>query len=181
MKSKNEGKSSPIINEKIYYDKMQVISLDGKNMGILSRKEALKLAEEIGLDLVLMADSGGEGHPVVKVMDYGKALYSKKKQLTDAKKHQKSIQIKEIKLRPKIGEHDYQTKINQAIQFLKEGKHVKFTLMFKGREAVSRDERGQDLFDKVNTSFEQEGLTKITQEKDLKTSGSWSRVYYLKK
>ena len=181
MKSKIDGKSIPAVNEKILFDKMQVISYDGKNLGVLSKKEALKLALDAGLDLVLMADQGGEGYPVAKILDFGKALYAKKKQIADAKKHQKIIQVKEIKLRPKIGEHDYQTKINQAAQFLKDLKHVKITLMFKGREAVGLNERGLEFFDKINNSFEQLGLNKMVQEKDAKTSNSWSRVYYLKK
>ena len=86
-------------------------------------------------------------------MDFGKALYAKKKQQAEAKKSQKVIQVKEIKLRPKIGEHDYQTKINQAIDFLKDGKHLKVTLMFKGREAAMREERGEELFRKIDESF----------------------------
>lgn len=171
----------PLINEKIRFDKMQVISHDGKNLGILAREEALKLARQTDLDLVVIADQGGEGYPVVKVMDFGKVLYAKKKQQAEAKKHQKVIQVKEIKLRPKIGEHDYQTKINQAVQFLKDGKHLKVTLMFRGRETATREERGQEIFDKINKSFEEAGLTKLVQEKDAKAAQFWSRVYYLKK
>ena len=116
--------------------------------GILSRDEALKLARQADLDLVLLSEKGGEGQPVVKIMDFGKALYAKKKQLAEAKKHQKVIEVKELKLRPKIGEHDYQTKMNQAIQFLKEGKHLKVTLMFKGREAAMRDEKEKSFLQK---------------------------------
>ncbi len=171
----------PLINEKIRFDKMQVISHDGKNLGILAREEALKLARQTDLDLVVIADQGGEGYPVVKVMDFGKVLYAKKKQQAEAKKHQKVIQVKEIKLRPKIGEHDYQTKINQAVQFLKDGKHLKVTLMFRGRETATREERGQEIFDKIDKSFEEAGLTKLVQEKDAKAAQFWSRVYYLKK
>jgi translation initiation factor IF-3 len=182
---KEKNGTGPLINEKIRFDKMQVISHDGKNLGLLSRDEALKLARLAELDLVTIAERGGEGHPVVKIMDFGKVLYAKKKQLAEAKKNQKVIQVKEIKLRPKIGEHDYRTKINQAIQFLKDGKHLKVTLMFKGRETTSKEERGEDLFDKIAKSFEEAGLTKLVQEKDSKsgagTSQFWSRIYYLKK
>jgi translation initiation factor IF-3 len=175
------GVATPPINENIRFPKVQVITHDGKNLGIVAIDEALKLAEKAGLDLVLMSQMGGEGVPVVKIMDFGKALYAKKKQLADAKKHQKSIQVKEIKLRPKIGEHDYQTKINQAIQFLTSGKHLKITLMFKGRESLTIDKRGKELFDKIDASFQQAGLTKIMYEKDTKSSQLWSRIYYLKK
>ena len=180
LKAKNEV-AVPLINEKIRFDKMQVISHDGINLGVLSRDEALRVARQAELDLVLIAERGGEGLPVVKVMDLGKALYAKKKQQADSKKNQKVIQVKEIKLRLKIGEHDFQTKLNQAVQFLKEGKHLKVTLMFRGRETATRDERGAELFEKINSSFEQAGLTKLANEKDSKAAQLWSRIYYLKK
>ena len=139
------------------------------------------MAEDAGLDLVMLSESGKDGVPVVKIMDFGKALYEKKKKQTEAKKHQKVIQVKEIKIRPKIGEHDYQTKIKQAIQFLKEGKRLKITLFFKGRENVAKDERGYELFDKINKSFDEHGLAKnLVQEKDTKLGQYWSRIYYLK-
>jgi translation initiation factor IF-3 len=178
MKTKDD---SQLINEKIRYDKIQVITHDGRNLGIISRDEALRLARQENLDLVLLTESGSEGYPLAKIMDFGKALYAKKKQQNEAKKHQKVIQIKEIKLRPKIGEHDYMTKINQAIQFLKDGKHLKVTLMFRGREAAMRDERGEQIFSKINQNLEEAGLHKAAFEKDAKTPQSWSRIYYLKK
>lgn len=181
MKAKNESGPIAVINEKIRFDKMQVITNDGKNVGVKSKDEALRMARAAELDLVLLTESGNEGFPVVKIMDFGKALYAKKKQLADAKKHQKVIQVKEIKLRPKIGEHDFQTKINQSVQFLKEGKHLKVTLMFKGRESAMRDERGTELFNKIDATFEAAGLNKIASEKDAKTPQLWSRIYYLKK
>jgi len=181
LKSRIEGKTSPAINEKINFDKMQVISHEGKSLGVLYKNDALKIAAENKLDLVLMSDTGGEGYPVAKIMDFGKALYAKKKQIATAKKHQKTIEVKELKLRPKIGEHDYQTKVNQAVQFLKDSKHVKITLMFKGREASNLNERGSQLFDKIDKSFEQAGLPKLVQEKDSRSGSLWSRVYYLKK
>ncbi len=180
MKAKNES-NLPLVNERIRFDRLQVISHDGKNLGILSRDQALKMAQATGLDLVLIADMGGEGAPVAKIQDFGKVLYEKKKQQNDAKKNQKVIQIKEIKMRPKISEHDYQTKINQGIEFLKDGKHLKVTLMFRGREATSLEGRGTEMFDKMNKSFEAAGLSKIAQEKDSKTGQFWSRIYYLKK
>lgn len=181
MKPKNEGIATQAINEKIRFEKMQVISHDGKNLGILSRDEALRLARLADLDLVIIAERGSDGYPIVKVMDFGKAIYAKKQQAKDAKKKQQVIQVKELKLRPKIGDHDFQTKVNQAIQFLKEGKHLKVTLMFRGREAAMRDERGTELLAKLDSSFEMAGLTKIAQEKDTKAPQLWSRVYYLKK
>ncbi len=177
---KEGGAASPLINENIKFPKMQVITNEGVNMGVLPRSEALKMAIEADLDLVLIAEQGAEGLPVVKIMNFGKVLYAKKKQLADSKKTQKNIQVKEIKFRPKIGEHDYQTKVNQAVQFLKAGKHLKVTLMFRGREAASLETRGTEIFGKVDDSFEQAGLAKLVKEKDMKSPHMWSRVYYLK-
>lgn len=180
MKPRDERAPSQLINERIRFDKLQVITHDGKNLGIINRDEALRIARSEDLDLVLLADAGSEGVPLAKIMDFGKALYAKKKQQAEAKKSQKVIQIKEIKMRPKIGEHDFNVKLHQAIEFLKEGKHVKFTLMFKGREAAMREERGEEIFKKIDQGFEEAGLTKIMAEKDAKAGQLWSRVYLLK-
>lgn len=178
---KNETKAGPKVNADIPFDALQVISADGKSLGVFSRKEALKIATEAHLDLVLMSEQGGEGYPIAKIMDFGKATYEKRKQVNDAKKRQTTIQIKEIKIRPKIGEHDYQIKINQAIQFLKEGKFVKITLIFKGRESLSLQERGSGFFEKIDQSFIDAGLDKMSYDKDMKTSQFWSKIYHLKK
>lgn len=181
IKPKNSPDLSPLMNEKIRFDRMQLISAQGENLGVVTREEALRQAHSANLDLVLITEQGGEGVPVAKVMDFGKALYAKKKQQADAKKHQKVIQVKEVKMRPKIGEHDFKTKMNQAIDFLNEGKRVKFTLMFKGREMVMREERGAEILTRIEKSFDDAGLSKkIMQEKDLKTPQAWSRVYYTK-
>ena len=172
----------PLMNEAIRYNKMQVIGADGSNLGPLDRETALDFARREHLDLVIIAERGGEGIPVAKIMDFGKVLYAKKKQLAEAKKKQHVIQVKEIKIRPKIAEHDYMTKLNQGVQFLKDGKRVKITLMFKGREAALREERGNELFDKIFQTFEDAGLTKhLVQEKDAKSPQAWSRIYYIKK
>src|ERR1700744_3143797 len=135
-------KNTQLINENIRVSRLQLITHDGQNVGVVSREEALRLAHVAGLDLVLIAEAGAEGVAVAKIMDFGKAIYAKKKKQAEAKKHQKVIQVKELKLRPKIGEHDFITKMNQAIQFLKEGKHLKITLQFRGREITTSEERG---------------------------------------
>lgn len=178
---KDKKETGPLLNEKIRAPRLQLIAEDGRNIGIVSRGEALKLAQEAGLDLVLIAEEGREGVPVAKVMDFGKALYEKKKKQHEAKKHQKVIQVKEIKMGAKIGEHDFQTKMRQAIEFLKDGKRVKFTLFFKGRENATKMERGTELFDKIQKSFEEHDLLKnLGQEADSKLGSLWSRVYFLK-
>jgi translation initiation factor IF-3 len=181
LKVKQDKINLPLINEKIKAEKLQVISSEGKNLGILKRQEALELARNANLDLVLMTDNRDDNIPVVKIMDFGKVVYEKKKQAIEAKKNQKIIQIKEIQLRPKIGEHDYQTKINQAIEFLKEGKHVKVNLIFKGREAMYKNKQSDEFFEKINNSFEAAGLTKIVKEKCSNTNLGISCLYYLKK
>ncbi len=178
-KTTNNSASSPI-NEQIRFPQLQLIDQDGQNVGTIGRNDALRMAQEAGLDLVLIADQGAEGVPVVKIMDFGKSLYAKKKKMAEAKKHQKVIQIKEIKLRPKIGEHDYQTKFNQAVQFLKDGKKLKITLMFKGREMALQQERGNELLKKIDQGFVDLGLS-VIQEKEIKMGPVWSRMYFLRK
>jgi translation initiation factor IF-3 len=181
MSLREKEDSLPLMNEKIPFPRVQLISHEGKNLGEVSRSDALYMAQLAALDLVIIADSGALNLPVAKVMDFGKASYAKKKQQTEAKKSQKVIQVKEVQVRPKIGEHDYQTKLSNAVKFLLDGKRVKITLVFKGREVMMKNERGTELFDKVQTTFDQAGLTKrLVQEKDTKSPQLWSRVYYLK-
>jgi len=178
---KDKKENVPLINQQIRAEYVQLITQDGENIGTVSRNQALRQAEEAGLDLVLIAQSGKDGIPVVKIMDFGKVLYEKKKKSLEAKKHQKVIQIKEIKMSPKIGGHDYQTKIKQAVQFLTSGKRVKITLLFRGREIPTRDLRGSELFDKIEKSFGEHDLThNLVQEQDSKADKMWSRIYYLK-
>jgi translation initiation factor IF-3 len=183
--SKARSETAPLINERIRYDKLQLITHDGKNEGVVTRDVALRAAREAGLDLVIIAEQGKEGFPVAKIMDHGKALYAKKKQLADAKKKQHVVQVKELKLRPKIGEHDFQTKMDQALDFLRKGKRVKFTLVFRGREIAMKSERGGVLFDKISHALKESEVgsqvIQEKQEKDMFTDNTLYRVYYLKK
>jgi translation initiation factor IF-3 len=180
LDNKNIEKILPI-NEQIRVPRVQLVTNDGENLGVVSRDQALKMAREADLDLVMVAEQGQEGVPVTKIIDFGKVLYAKKKKQAEAKKHQKVIQIKEIKLRPKIGEHDYQTKLKQACQFLKDGKHVKITLVFRGREIAGIRERGAEMFDKILTTLHDGGVTNVIQEKESKGGPQWSRIYTMKK
>ncbi len=181
LKDRKESATTQLINQQIRAERVQVIMQDGENIGVVSRGQALRYAEEAGLDLVMIAQSGKEDVPVVKIMDFGKVLYEKKKKTIEAKKHQKVIQIKEVKMSPKIGEHDYQTKIKQAAQFLTSGKRVKITLSFRGREMTTKETRGSELFDKIQKSFEEYGwANNLVQEQDSKLGKMWSRIYYLK-
>lgn len=173
----------PLANERIRFDEVQLIDQEGKNYGVLSRHDALRMAQDAHLDLVLIAERGGEGYPVVKIIDLGKMLYEKKKQQGEARKKQHVIQIKEVKIRPKIAEHDFQTKMRQVLRFLEEGKHARITLTFRGREMTMRDETGKALFDRIKRTLENASLDghTITQESETIAGGLWSRVYALKK
>ncbi len=168
------------VNEQIPYPKMQIITDSGESVGILTRYEALARAREEGCDLVLMADRGADGYPIAKLMDFGKMLYAKKKKLADAKKKQKIIKIKELKMRPKIDEHDYQTKMNQAMRFLSDGNRVKFTIMFRGRELATKFERGQAMFSKIDATLGSMEIGQVEHEEDMKLGNFWSRVYFIK-
>lgn len=178
---KDKKEVGPLRNEKIKALELQLIVEDGRNIGIVSRFDALKLAREANLDLVIIAEEGKEGVPVAKLMDFGKSLYEKKKKQHEAKKHQKVIQIKEVKIAPKIGEHDFQTKMRQVMDFLQEGKRVKITLFFRGRENVTKLERGSEIFDKIQSVFEAHDMLKnLGQEADVRMGSLWTRIYFLK-
>ncbi|AXK60175.1 translation initiation factor IF-3 [Candidatus Chromulinivorax destructor] len=168
-----------LINDQIVAENVQVISVSGENLGIVSLKKALELAQVARLDLVMLDEQDSE-IPLVKVMDFGKNLYAKKKKMAEGKKKQKVVKTKELKMKPKIGIHDYQTKMNQGMKFLEAGNKLKVTLTFRGREVHSKDERGEEMFAQVDQTFLDAGLTNIAQENDLKAGPFWSRIYYLK-
>jgi translation initiation factor IF-3 len=181
---KPRSEAAPLINERIRAEKVQLITHEGKNEGIVTKEYALSIAREAGLDLVVIA-SGQDGIPIAKIMDYGKAVYAKKKQLADAKKKQHVIQVKEVKLRPKIGAHDFQTKMNQALDFLREGKRVKFTLVFRGREIAMKGEQGGALFEKIQQALKESDvgsyLVQDKQEKESPLENVLHRIYYLRR
>lgn len=122
-----------LLNEEIREKEVRVIDNNGEPLGILQTKEALKIAEERELDLVLIAPTAVP--PVCKIMDFGKFLYEQTKKDKEAKKKQKVINIKEIRLSPTIEEHDINIKANNARKFLLDGDKVKVTVRFRGREA----------------------------------------------
>ena len=130
------------INEAIRAPKMRVVDENGEQVGIKTRDEALALAHERDLDLVEVA--AGADPPVCRIMDYGKYRYEQEQKAKTARKHQTQINVKEIKFRPKIGVHDYETKKGHVVRFLKDRAKVKVTIMFRGREAT-HPERGRDL------------------------------------
>ncbi|QGU94962.1 translation initiation factor IF-3 [Clostridium bovifaecis] len=128
-----EYKKDCLINEQIREKEIRLIGDDGEALGIVSTKEAMDIAEEKELDLVMISPNAVP--PVCKVMDYGKYLYEQTKKVKEAKKNQKVVNIKEIRLSPTIEEHDIEIKANRAKQFLQEEDKVKVTVRFRGREA----------------------------------------------
>nr|WP_242843555.1 translation initiation factor IF-3 [Thermincola ferriacetica] len=134
------------INEEIRAKEVRLVSSDGEQLGIVPLKEALRFAQEKDLDLVEVAPSAKP--PVCRIMDYGKYKYEQSKREKEARKKQKIINVKEIKLRPNIEAHDLVTKTNNIVRFLKDGDKVKVTVMFRGREMAHTD-LGKQLLDKV--------------------------------
>jgi len=125
------------INENIRVKEIRVVDEDGNQLGVLQTREALKLAEEKQLDLVEIAPQAKP--PVCRIMDYGKFKFEQSKREKEARKNQRIINIKEVKLRPNIDDHDFEVKAKNAIRFLKDGDKVKLTIMFRGRQIVHPD------------------------------------------
>ena len=120
--------------------------MDGEQLGVVLTSDALDRAEEYGLDLMEVAPNSDP--PVCKIVNYGKLKYEEKKKLHNSKKKQHVIKVKEIRFRPRIGEHDLMTKVNMGRKFLDEGFKLKITLMFRGRE-LARIDLGKDVMNKV--------------------------------
>ena len=133
----------PRINENIKAKQVRLIDANNENRGVVSIDEALAIAEEEGLDLIEISPQANP--PVCKVLDFGKYRYEQQKKKNEAKKNQKVVEIKEIKLRPMIEAHDYEVKLKQAKKFLEQGKKVKLTMRFKGRELSANDKGKQVL------------------------------------
>ena len=125
------------INEQIRARQVRLIAEDGEQVGVVSIQDALARAEEAGLDLVEISPNAEP--PVCKILDYGKYKYEQQKKAAEARKKQKVIEVKELKFRPNIDDHDYQVKIKAARRFLEEGDKVKITLRFRGREMSHMD------------------------------------------
>ena len=134
------------INEEIRAREVRVITADGEQLGIMSGRAAQQLAVERHLDLVEIAPTAKP--PVCKIMDYGKFRYEQQKREKEARKKQKTFDIKEVKLRPGIEDHDFIVKYKNAVRFLEDGDKVKVTIMFRGRE-LSHPELGEVLLNKM--------------------------------
>lgn len=127
----------PQINRNIRFPQIRVIDTDGGQLGVMTPEEARRIAEEQELDLVLVSDKADP--PVCRIMDYGKYKYEQERKAREAKKKQHTADVKEVKMRYKIDEHDYDVRVNQAKRFLKGGDKVKATITFRGREIQHAD------------------------------------------
>jgi len=130
-------RDGPRINEEIGVMRVRLVDERGNMVGVVGRSEALQMAADAGLDLVEIAPNADP--PVCKILDYGKFKYEEQKKKNEARKKQKIIEVKEIKLRPSIDDHDYQVKMRSMNKFIEEGDKVKVTMRFRGRELAHQD------------------------------------------
>jgi translation initiation factor IF-3 len=143
-------KDGPRMNEDIRVREVHLIDRDGSNRGNIPIAEALAIAQEAGLDLVEIAPNAEP--PVCKLLDYGKFKYQEQKKAAEARKKQKIVEVKEVKFRPMIDDHDYDVKMRSMKRFFEEGDKVKVTLRFRGRE-MAHQELGAKLLDRVKIEF----------------------------
>jgi len=146
------------VNDEIDVPQVRVIDAKGENHGVISLEDALEIADEAGLDLVEVSPQVSP--PVCKVLDYGKYKYEQQKKANEARKKQKTIDVKEIKMRPSIDEHDYQVKMKNVRKFLNHGDKVKVTIRFRGREMAHQD-LGLRVLTRVREELEE--IIKIEQ------------------
>ncbi len=152
------------INEEIRIREVRVTDVNGEQLGIMATKDALRLAEEQHLDLVEVAPKARP--PVCRIMDFGKYRYEQQKRDKEARKKQKVITVKEVKLRPNIEQHDFDVKLKNAQRFIEDGDKVKVTVMFRGRE-LSHPELGNAILDKMAKALEEN----VTIERAAKLEG----------
>jgi translation initiation factor IF-3 len=143
-------KEGPRVNDEIRSREVQLIDHDGKNHGTVEFHQAMEMAQQAGLDLVEIAPNSIP--PVCKILDYGKYKFQAQKKAAEARKKQKVVEIKEIKLRPMIDDHDYDVKMRSMKRFFEEGDKVKVTLRFRGRE-MAHQELGAQLLARVRTDL----------------------------
>lgn len=145
-------KDGPRSNEDIVSPDVQLIDAEGENKGIVRTRDAIAMAQELGLDLVEISPNANP--PVAKMLDLGRFKYAAQKKAAEARKKQKVIEVKEIKLRPGIDIHDYEVKMRAVHRFLEEGDKVKVTMRFRGRE-MAHQELGVKVLDRVRADLEE--------------------------
>jgi translation initiation factor IF-3 len=143
-------RDGPRVNEEIRTPQVRLIDQNGEMLGVMSAREALIRAYDVGLDLLEISPNAVP--PVVKILDYGKYKYEQQKKANEARKRQKVVEIKEIKVRPNIDDHDYEVKMRQMKEFIGEGDKVKVTLRFRGREMAHQD-LGLKVLDRIRTEM----------------------------
>ncbi len=153
MVEKRKNRDLPQINERIQYPQVRVIDVDGKQLGIMTPKEALELAIEREQDLVLVSDKAEP--PVCRIQDYGKYKFEQEKKAREAKKKQHTADVKEVKMRYKIEEHDYNVRVRSAKKFLKQGDKVKATISFRGRE-IQHSNLAEELLKRLAKDLEED-------------------------
>ena len=153
----------PNINDRINYPQLRVVDSDGSQLGVISREEALDVAQDRELDLVLVSEKADP--PVCRIMDYGKFKFEQEKKAKEAKKKSHQTEVKEVKMRYKIDQHDYETKKGHVERFLKAGDKVKITIMFRGREQ-SRPELGLRLLARLAEDVEELGYVEANPKQD---------------
>jgi translation initiation factor IF-3 len=158
MQPASPTRDGPRVNQEINALKVRLIDERGEMVGVVSRNDALVRAGEAGLDLVEVAAAADP--PVVKILDFGKFKYEEQKKRNEARKKQKIIEVKEIKLRPGIDDHDYDVKMRSMLKFIEEGDKVKVTMRFRGRE-LAHQEIGMNVLMRVRDDLDK--LTKIEQ------------------
>ena len=151
-------RDGPRVNEEIAVPNVRLVDENGAMIGVVTRNEALAMAEKASLDLVEVAP--GADPPVCKILDYGKFKYEEQKKKNEARKKQKVIEVKEIKLRPGIDEHDYDVKMRSMVKFIEEGDKVKVTMRFRGRELTHQD-LGMNVLMRVKGDLDE--LAKVEQ------------------
>lgn len=138
--------TGPRVNEMIVAEEIRVVGSEGEMLGVMSVEAAINLADEEGLDLVEISPNAAP--PVCKILDYGKYKYEQQKKAAEARKNQKTVDVKEVKIRPGIEDHDYQVKMRNARKFLENGDKVKVTMRFRGRE-MAHQNIGYDLLKRM--------------------------------
>jgi len=155
----------PRSNNRISSPEVQVIGSDGNNLGILNTNEAISMAKDQGLDLIEISPNAKP--PVCKIIDMGKFKYDAQKKANVAKKKQKIVALKEIKMRPVTETHDYEFKVKNAKKFIEKGDKVKFTIRFKGRE-LQHSHLGKELMDKIKVDMQDIGKVEMHPKFDGK-------------
>jgi len=154
LEVKRISTTEPRLNERIRVPRCRLIADDGEQLGIFMTQDALRMADEQGLDLVEIAPNADP--PVCKIMDYGKYKYEQEQKAKKARKNQTRVEMKEIKFRPRIDKHDYETKKKHVLRFLESGAKVKVTIMFRGREMVHA-ERGLAILERLAEDLMESG------------------------